>query len=150
MYRKSKSAKPLRLAGFAIKGLGTETGWSQDVGLPTPAPASNRPKKGVTQRSSRDKVGDTTQGVEGVEAEERAKAGLTGEPAVVGGAVLACWEARGFGSPLSARALTASSSIPGRSRGSSSEGETGEQPGTGQMPSPRPQVILIQPALLNC
>ena len=138
----------LEACGFATKGLSTETGWSQAVGSPAPAPATNRPKKGVTQRGSPGKIGGATQGVEGVagvEAEEEFVERSIGEPAVVGGVVLACWGVQGFGnslaavfrSPLSARALAVSSGFPGRSHGSSSEGETGEEPGSGRMPSRR-------------
>ena len=56
--------------------------------------------------------------------------------------MLACGGSKGLVThsqpfPAPARALAVSSGFPGRSHGSSSEGETGEEPGSGRMPSRR-------------
>ena len=109
MCRNSKSAKPLRLAGLLSKGWVLRQAGRRMFDCP-------RLHLPQTDRNW------GNQGVEGAEAEKGFKAGLTGEPAVVGGVVLACWEVRGFGNSHAAVSRSVSSSIPGRSRGSPSEG----------------------------
>ena len=82
----------LEACGFATKGLSTETGWSQAVGAPAPAPATSRPKKGVTQRGSPGKIGGATQGVEGVAGVEAEEEFALGNQRLLEGS---CWPAGG-------------------------------------------------------